>query len=260
MVIDTFMFYNELDMLEFRLKELDSVVDKFVIVEATQTFTGNKKKLYFKENKKFFKKYSDKIQYVILKDIENVNAWAREARQRIATGEVLKSLNLNNKDIIIASDIDEIPDADEISKFKQHGLPQPIITPLQDTYYFNFNQKAKAYSGYDLQSNRKYHKTIGCKIFYYGEFIKLGVSIQELRTKHISLSNLYEKGGWHLTFFMPPDRIKEKMLNYANTQYKGDINNLITDKNIEFERIKDNNYLPKNYKYFKNDTRTKRLG
>ena len=56
------------------------------------------------------------------------------------------------------------------------------------------------------------------------------------------------------------DLIKEKMLNYANTQYKGDINNLITDKNIEFERIKDNNYLPKNYKYFKNDTRTKRLG
>ena len=50
-----------------------------------------------------------------------------------------KKRNLNNKDIIIASDIDEIPDADEISKFKQHGLPQPIITPLQDTYYFNFN-------------------------------------------------------------------------------------------------------------------------
>ena len=46
MIIDTFMFYNELDMLEFRLKELNSVVDKFVIVEATQTFVGNKKKLY----------------------------------------------------------------------------------------------------------------------------------------------------------------------------------------------------------------------
>ena len=252
MIIDTFMFYNELDMLEFRLKELNSVVDKFVIVEATQTFVGNKKKLYFKENKKLFKKYSDKIQYVILKDIENVNAWAREARQRTATGEVLKSLNLNEKDIIIAGDIDEIPDVNEISKLKERGLPQPVITLVQDTYYFNFNQKAKAYSGYDLQSNRKYHKTVSCKVFYYGEFIKLGVSIQELRIKHTSLGNLYEKGGWHLTFFMSPDKVKEKMLNYANTQYKGDINNLIRDKNIEFEKINNNKYLPRNYKYWLN--------
>ena len=47
MIIDTILFYNELDMLEFRLMELDSVVDKFVIVEATKTFSGNKKPLYF---------------------------------------------------------------------------------------------------------------------------------------------------------------------------------------------------------------------
>ena len=252
MIIDTVLFYNEIDMLEFRLKELNSAVDKFVIVEATQTFTGNKKQLYFKENKQIFKKYLDKIQYVILKDIQNVNAWAREARQRVATGEVLKSLNLNDKDIVIASDIDEIPDVDEISKFKKHGLPQPIITPLQDTYYYDFNHKVKAYSGYDLKSNKTHHKTVGCKIFYYGEFIKLGVSIQELRTKHISLSNLYEKGGWHLTFFMSPERIKEKMENFAREEYNGDIKKLIKDKKIKFDTIKieDNKYLPKNYKFW----------
>jgi hypothetical protein len=32
-VIDCFIFYNELDMLEFRLEELNDVVDRFFIVE-----------------------------------------------------------------------------------------------------------------------------------------------------------------------------------------------------------------------------------
>ena len=42
MIIDTFMFYNELDMLEFRLKELNHIVDKFILVEATKSFANNK--------------------------------------------------------------------------------------------------------------------------------------------------------------------------------------------------------------------------
>ena len=40
-IVDSFIFYNELDMLEFRLTELNDVVDYFVIVEATHTFSGN---------------------------------------------------------------------------------------------------------------------------------------------------------------------------------------------------------------------------
>ena len=39
------------------------------------------------------------------------------------------------------------------------------------------------------------------------------------------------------------------MENYAHTEYDGDINKLIKHKNIEFEKIKNNKYLPKNYKY-----------
>jgi len=39
-------------MLFFRLHALDSVVDFFVIAEAAETFTGPKKKLLFKENRR----------------------------------------------------------------------------------------------------------------------------------------------------------------------------------------------------------------
>ena len=55
-VYDCFIFYNELDLLEIRLKTLDSVVDHFVLVEATKTHRGKDKPLYFEENKERFKK------------------------------------------------------------------------------------------------------------------------------------------------------------------------------------------------------------
>ena len=52
-IVDCFTFYNELDMLYYRLNLLYSHVDYFVIVEAKETHAGNPKKLYFEENKKF---------------------------------------------------------------------------------------------------------------------------------------------------------------------------------------------------------------
>ena len=51
MIIDCFPFFNELDLLEIRLRLLDDIVDKVVLVESTRTFSLNKKKLYYNENK-----------------------------------------------------------------------------------------------------------------------------------------------------------------------------------------------------------------
>ena len=54
-IVDCFTFYNELELLNYRLNILDDVVDYFVIVEATHTFIGNEKKLYFNEYKEMVK-------------------------------------------------------------------------------------------------------------------------------------------------------------------------------------------------------------
>ena len=40
-VYDAFLFFNELDLLEIRLKTLEDVVDQFVLVEGPETFRGN---------------------------------------------------------------------------------------------------------------------------------------------------------------------------------------------------------------------------
>ena len=88
-MIDTFIFYNELDLLEYRLHLLNEYIDYFVLVESTHTFVGNKKELYYNNNKERFKKYNDKIIHIIVDDMpikskitENKSIWDNEFHQR----------------------------------------------------------------------------------------------------------------------------------------------------------------------------------
>jgi beta-1,4-mannosyl-glycoprotein beta-1,4-N-acetylglucosaminyltransferase len=59
-IIDCFTFYNELDLLTYRLNVLNDVVDYFIIVESTHTFTGREKQLFFNENKQLFSEFNKK--------------------------------------------------------------------------------------------------------------------------------------------------------------------------------------------------------
>lgn len=62
-VLDAVLMSTELDLLEIRLNELDSVVDYFLIVESNATFTGLPKDTYFRNNRSRFAKFEDKIVY-----------------------------------------------------------------------------------------------------------------------------------------------------------------------------------------------------
>ena len=65
-VVDAFHFFNELEMLQFRLAELNGYVDYFVIVEAKKTHSGIEKELFFENNKYLFEKYLHKIKHVVI--------------------------------------------------------------------------------------------------------------------------------------------------------------------------------------------------
>ena len=81
MIYDCFTYFNEDLLLELRLNCLDEIVDKFIIIEANQTFSGNPKEQNFDINK--FKKFEDKIIYVFLEEFpETDNPWVRENYQR----------------------------------------------------------------------------------------------------------------------------------------------------------------------------------
>ena len=109
MVYDCFNFFNELELLEIRLGELDGLVDKFVLVESTVTFTNKPKPLYFSKNKSKFNKYLNKIIHVVVADSPNVigNPWIIEMHQFNAITRGLSECN--NNDVILLSNADEIP-------------------------------------------------------------------------------------------------------------------------------------------------------
>lgn len=116
-VYDCFLFNNELGLLEVRLHEMDSQVDKFVIVEAVETFQGGAKPLIFAENAEKFAEFKDKIIHVVVEHLETSNPWDREFNQREAVHFGLKDCKPD--DIIILSDCDEIIRNEGVKSMKE---------------------------------------------------------------------------------------------------------------------------------------------
>ena len=98
MLIDSFLFFNETELVELRIKYLNNIVDYFVIVEADITHQGKKKDWNFtKILENNLKEFSGKIQYHqlnidpekikneeswIIDDIKGDDAWRIENFQR----------------------------------------------------------------------------------------------------------------------------------------------------------------------------------
>ena len=150
-IYDCFMYYDEDLLLDIRLNSLNKYVKKFVITEATYTHNGSKKKLNF--NIKNFDKFKDKIEYIVVDqqppDIREINendsielkseklilnGMARDYFQRQNLQKGLK--NLENDDLIIISDLDEIPDLENL-KFNE--IKDNIVIFQQKMFYYKLN-------------------------------------------------------------------------------------------------------------------------
>lgn len=112
---DAFMMNNELDLLECRLTELEDAVDQFIIVEATVDHQDHPKPLHFLENQDRFAPWKDQIVHVVAERLptleEDPGPWAREHGQREYITVGLEAAGAEPDDIVLQSDIDEIPRA-----------------------------------------------------------------------------------------------------------------------------------------------------
>ena len=118
---DTFMFRDELDMLEARLTELeDSPVYRHVLVEGTTTHTGIPKPLYYAENQERFAPWADRIIHIIADVSNEPHPWALEHAQR---NHVWKAIgDADPDDVVILGDVDEIPSPQAVA-----AEPAPAI-------------------------------------------------------------------------------------------------------------------------------------
>jgi beta-1,4-mannosyl-glycoprotein beta-1,4-N-acetylglucosaminyltransferase len=258
-IIDCFIFYNELELLKYRFDILQDIVDYFVIVESKQTFMGKPKKLYFNENISQFSSIKKKIIHIIIDnfpfderniEVEKQHQWLNEYYQRNTINSGILSLELKNEDIILISDVDEIPDPKLLHVIKFQNFPIDINSLEQDMYYYNLNT---------LQNL----KWCYAKILSFKKYKELNLMPNDIRLMNIIP---IKQGGWHLSYFGNANMIQNKIMNFSHQEYNNslftDIDNIQTKiesgidlfnrKHNTFSFISTvmNTYLPPNYEKF----------
>jgi len=222
------MYYDENVVLDIRLNYLDKFVDKFVIVESQYAHNGEKRKLLFNINN--FKKFSKKIIYIILRKEPNdlikinkndfsdtnpvkvLNAVKRENFQRNFILKGLKSAEKN--DIIIISDIDEIP---KLDKFNFKIVSNKIYFFEQKYFYYKlnlFDPKKNWYGSrlcrFDNLLSPQWLRNLKTKNY---PFWRLDVIFNEKKY----FNNIFIKdGGWHFSYLKKPNDIKKKLKTYLH--------------------------------------------
>lgn len=234
-IYDCFTFYNELDVLELRLKILDPFVDYFVLVEATKTHAGKTKPLYFKDNKSKFKRWEKKIIHVVVEDMPKpgkiyfnkfwklssvlgLGRWKPEIYQRNQIQRGLK--NCKDEDIIIVSDLDEIPNPKKFDLLKEFVKREKVVLFSQNLYKFFLN-------GF-VHSNWEGSRACNFKVFRR-LFKRKGDRLRRLRNIGLRVRMFLFKGkdnplrrikdgGWHFSYLGNIDFILEKLANFCHIE------------------------------------------
>ncbi len=221
MVCDCITFFNELDLLELRLNELDPVVDRFVIVEANRTHVGTLKPLYYAENAARFAAFHDKIVHIVcpLAD-DGAGLSAIRRREMTQRNAILQGIrDCADDDIVMISDCDEIPRSHTVVKMLDDGM---VVTYLQKLYYYNFNTYAP---------DRVWPGTRACRVSD-----ARALSPHVIRNGLGQPDNIYPihkhivDAGWHYSYFGGAERIYEKMTEFLHQE-------LVTEENIDPREI-----------------------
>ena len=130
-------YATDLDLLDIRLHELADVVDRFVVVEACQTFTGKRKPLHLYHARSRFAAFADRLEYVTLHDLPVGDAWTREAFQRNAILAGLR--DAAEDDIVLMGDCDEIPRAASVPQAVDALGYRPLVAFGQRLSFYYVN-------------------------------------------------------------------------------------------------------------------------
>ena len=223
------MYFDEDVILDLRLNILNPFIDYFVIVESTFNHKGEKRKLKFDINK--YKKFENKIIYLIFDkepsgiekvfDTDNegevsrkliLNAASRENGQRNFISKGLE--RANEKDLILISDVDEIPN---LEKINWNTIKDQIVLFKQDMFYYKLNLKmpdliwsgSKACRKKNLKSPQ-WLRNVKDKKY---SFFRLDTLFSEKKYINIKFIN---NGGWHFSNIKTAAEIEYKLKSYLH--------------------------------------------
>ena len=256
------MYFDEDLLLDLRLNTLNDYVSKFVITEATYTHNGTKKKLKFDINN--FKKFKDKIKYIVVDDQPSnllqinsddslerngekliVNGYARDNHQRNRLADGIN--DALDDDIIIISDLDEIPNLKDVDFTK---INNRIIQFKQRMFYYKLNLYYPNFDWFGSKACKK-KKLISpqwLRNVKSKKYSKLRIDLIFNKKKYSDIFFILD-GGWHFTCIRSPEELEKKLLNFAHHyefEQSGltieDLRKLITEKRIMYNHnLKKNN-------------------
>ena len=232
-IYDCFCFFNEIDILEARLRLLDEKIDFFVIAEAEYTHSGKVKGFMLESFRERLDPWWRKIVYIKVKDKGMPqDTWYLENVQR---NRILEGINPDDDDIILISDIDEIPFPSKIPQKLPHGKVKCF---LQNNRYYFFDCAVegnliweggtKALSFLTIKDDLLSDRGVRYNDFSFKENLNKGVTLTKVRLfRH--LSYIFD-GGYHLGWMGGVEAISKKVgatsHQEINTDSRRDVNDI----------------------------------
>ena len=195
-MFDCFIFSEERLLLGSRLEYLYDSVDTFVIVEGALTFQGEPREYAFPQIINNLTDYREKIVYVQVDDFSETDAWGRESHLRNAISRGLASAR--GDDIVIVSDVDEIPRKEVVEELRRSGLDGAVALDMRFSYY-SVNVCSEKWPLARAVPYRCY------------------AGAQDLREKQ-NLP-LVPNAGWHLSYLGTAKEIQLKLKSFSHTEY-----------------------------------------
>ena len=232
-IYDCFLFFNEIELLELRLELLYPHVDYFVISECDYTFSGLEKPFFFEQNKEKFSKYSDKIIHLKINNSKETNSFTNtfQGKQKEIFNLITNSfinlktdwkhqqhwcleylhreyvklgiIDCNDDDLIIFSDLDEIPNPKIFSK---------------DFPKLDFNNL------YVLVGNSySYYLNVLTQTNWYGAFVTKykNITTNSLNTLRVDREKFISipDSTWHFTNMGGEERVITKIKSWGHQEY-----------------------------------------
>jgi beta-1,4-mannosyl-glycoprotein beta-1,4-N-acetylglucosaminyltransferase len=210
MIIDTFLFNDEFDMLDIHLAITNHFVDRWIVLEASRTFSGIPKPYNLTENlARYQAQYPDRIQVVTLELTAEQTNLICETMMRQGLQPAVDQYSAD--DIVIHGDLDEIVDPTKwsaiVDLMNTHDRP---VTCGFEMYMYRFDQRAdRGWKGSVVARKRMF---VTPHELYKGQNVK--------RKDRSHCVGLKEPVGWHWTWIGTDELVKNKVRSCIESQHR----------------------------------------
>lgn len=213
MLIDAFLFFEEVDLLRIRLKYLSPYVDRFVLVECDRDHSNRPHTPVFESIKDEFSAYP--ITHVIVRDLpDGADNWPRVWHHRNA---ILRGLdNVPDDAIVFTSDLDEFPD-------KATMLMLRTCDTADDRGSWDFLNL----ENWTMCLSQRFHyymPTIVCAAgemgyAWGGTRVTTAKTLRSLTPEGVRhrVDSWIPFAGWHFSYFGGPEAIRNKIMSIAES-------------------------------------------